>query len=139
MNPDTRPENILIVDDEEGVRMFERRILEDNRYSVIEAVNGVEAIALIDQGVPVDLVIADLDMPEMDGAEMARRLFAGHPDLKVLFVTGNIGSLMNKRTLRTQEAFLEKPFTPAGLLEAVSQLLYDNLERSRPVGAPSCP
>jgi len=127
----TPPELVLIVDDEAGVRMFERRILEDNHYRVIEAVNGLDAIALVDQGIPIDIVIADLDMPEMDGIEMARRLFVDRPDLKVLFVTGNIGSLMNTRTLRAEEAFLEKPFTPAGLVEAMSQLLYDNLERSR--------
>ena len=132
MNPITRSELVLIVDDEEGVRMFERRVLEDNHFAVLEAANGAEALALIDQCIPVDVVIADLDMPELNGAEMARQLSRCRPDLKVLFVTGNIGSLMNQRTLRPEEAFLEKPFTPAGLIEAVSQLLYDNLQRARP-------
>ena len=121
-------ETVLIVDDEEPIRQLERRILEDQGYQVIEASNGLEGIELLAQGLPMDLVIADLDMPELGGDAMVQRLLAIHPQMKVLYVTGKIGGLMNTRRLTDNEAFLEKPFGAVGLAEAVSQLLHDSLK-----------
>ncbi len=61
-------------------------------------------------------------MPDMDGAEMVRRIRAARPDLKVLYVTAHIDMLMDARPLWEGEAFLEKSID--GLREAVSLLLY---------------
>ena len=120
---------VLVVDDEAPIRQIARRILEDEGYQVTEASNGLEAIALLAQGVPLDLLIADLDMPQLGGDEMVRRVRATRPDLKVLYATGHIDRLMDTRPLWEGEAFLDKPFGAAGLLEAVSLLLHGTLKK----------
>ena len=119
---------VLVVDDEEPIRQLERRILESGGYRVIEASRALEAFALLQKDLQVDLVIADLQMPDLGGEEMARRIRRDRPDIKVLYVTGHIDELMDERsTLWEGEAFLDKPFTAKALLEAVSLLLYKKL------------
>jgi two-component system cell cycle sensor histidine kinase/response regulator CckA len=119
---------VLVVDDEEPIRQLERRILAGAGYRVIEASRAVEAFALLAHETHVALVIADLQMPEIGGEEMARRIRRDRPDLKVLYVTGHIDELMNDRSpLWEGEAFLEKPFSAKALLEAVSLLIYRKL------------
>jgi len=119
---------VLIVDDEEPIRQLERRILESGGYRVIEASRALEAFALLQKDLQVDLVIADLQMPDLGGEEMARRIRRDRPNIKVLYVTGHIDELMDERsTLWEGEAFLDKPFTAKALLEAVSLLLYKKL------------
>jgi len=116
---------VMVVDDEEGVRKLARRALELAGFRVIEARDGIEALALLDDAAPVDLLCADMNMPNLSGDEMARQFRLRQPDLKVLYVSGYVDSLFEKRhTLWQGEAFLEKPFTSKGLLEAVSLLLY---------------
>jgi len=119
---------VLIVDDEEPIRQLERRILESGGYRVIEASRALEAFALLQKDLQVALVIADLQMPDLGGEEMARRIRRDRPDIKVLYVTGHIDELMDERsTLWEGEAFLDKPFTAKALLEAVSLLLNKKL------------
>jgi two-component system cell cycle sensor histidine kinase/response regulator CckA len=119
---------VLVVDDEEPIRQLERRILESGGYRVIEASRALEAFALLQKDLQVDLVIADLQMPDLGGEEMARRIRRDRPDIRVLYVTGHIDELMDERsTLWEGEAFLDKPFTAKALLEAVSLLLYKKL------------
>lgn len=116
---------VLIVDDEAPIRQMERRILEKDGYRVIEAPGGLEGVAMLEDGKELDLLIADLDMPEIGGEEMVRRIRAARPDLKVLYVTAHIDRLLDVRQMLWEgEAFLDKPFTAKGLLEAVSLLLY---------------
>ena len=102
----------------------------DAGYQVTEAGNGLEAIELLSKGTTLDLLMADLDMPELGGDEMVRRIRSTRPDLKVLYVTGHIDRLMDARQLWEGEAFLEKPFTAAGLREAVSLLIYGVLKKA---------
>jgi CheY-like chemotaxis protein len=124
---------VLVVDDEEPIRQIERRILESGGYRVIEAPGGVEGVAMLKDGRALDLLIADLDMPELGGDEMVRRIRAARPDLKVLYVTAHIDRLLDVRQMLWEgEAFLDKPFTATGLLEAVSLLLYGTLSTGRP-------
>ena len=118
---------VLVVDDESEVRAFERRVLEGIGYGVLEAKNGADAIDRMAGAARVDLLVADLQMPEVSGAEMVRRIRLTRPDMPVLYVTGRIDGLMDERSLWQGEAFLEKPFTVAGLREAVSLLLYGTL------------
>ena len=68
-------------------------------------------------------------MPGLGGAEMVRQIRMIRPDLPVLYVTGYIDRLMDARPLWEGEAFLEKPFSVAGLREAVSLLLHGTLRR----------
>jgi two-component system cell cycle sensor histidine kinase/response regulator CckA len=123
---------VMVVDDEEGVRKLARRALELAGFRVIEARDGLEALALIDDAAPVDLLCADMNMPSLAGDEMARRFRLRQPDLKVLYVSGFVDSLFEKRhTLWQGEAFLEKPFTAKGLVQAVSLLLSGRTDPSR--------
>ena len=131
MTADKPPLIVLVVDDEEGIRMLERRVLEAGGYTVIEAANGLEAIALLATGTHADLLLADLDMPELGGDEMVSRVRTTRPDLKVLYVTGHIDRLMDARPLWEGEAFLDKPFTTAGLTEAVALLLHGRIQKRK--------
>ncbi len=129
-NAPKAPLTVLVVDDDAPIRIVERRILEEVQYEVIEACNGLEAVELLARGTALSLLIADLDMPELAGDEMVRRIRAMRPDLKVLYVTGHIDRLMDARPLWEGEAFLEKPFNATGLREAVSLLLHGSLNKN---------
>ena len=125
--PDSRP-NVLVVDDEAPIRQIARRMLEAGGYEVHEASNGLEAIKVVESDRPVDLLVADLNMPELSGDEMVRRIRQIQPDLKVLYLTGFIDRLMNARPLWEGEAFLDKPFSTAELQEAVSLLCFGTIK-----------
>jgi two-component system cell cycle sensor histidine kinase/response regulator CckA len=128
----SQPPLVLVVDDEPPIREMERRILEKRGYRVIEAPGGAEGVAMLKDGKPIDLLIADLDMPEIPGEEMVRQIRGVRPDLKVLYVTAHIDRLLDVRaTLWEGEAFLDKPFTSKGLEEAVALLLYGTLSAER--------
>ena len=134
MSPSTTDKNvrptILVVDDEANIRLVAKRILEQAGYDVTEASNGLEAIELLGRGPVPDLLMADLDMPGLRGEDMAQRIRRTEPDLKVLYVTGRIDRLMDQRPVLWEgEAFLEKPFSRTGLLEAVAMLLYGTLKK----------
>jgi two-component system cell cycle sensor histidine kinase/response regulator CckA len=131
MTTEARP-LVLVVDDEGPIRMMEKRILEAGGYQVVEAPGAMEAFAMFDDGMVPDLVIADLDMPELSGEAMVSQIHAMRPDQKVLYVTGNIDRLLDARSmLHDGEAFLDKPFTANGLLEAVSLLLTRRISTAR--------
>jgi two-component system cell cycle sensor histidine kinase/response regulator CckA len=118
------PARILIVDDEPVVVEFAQRVLQSAGYRTMTATSGDEALKLCtDQGIP-DLLVTDMKMPRMEGDELATRLRQREPDLKVLYLTGFADLLFkNKELLWDGEAYLEKPCTIGGLLEAVSLLL----------------
>jgi CheY-like chemotaxis protein len=129
---------VLVVDDEALIREMEMRILQHAGYRVMEAAGGQAALATLAQGVAPDLVIADLDMPDLPGEEMVRSIHAARPKQKVLYVTGNIDRLLNARPLVWEgEAFLDKPFSAKGLLEAVSLLLTGSLRGATDVAGSS--
>jgi two-component system, cell cycle sensor histidine kinase and response regulator CckA len=135
MTPDTLPNalpTVLVVDDEQPIRQLARRVLEGEGYHVTEAGNGLEAIALLKGGAPLNLLVADLNMPGVRGDEMVRQIRVTRPDLKVLYVTGHIERLLDEHPmLQDGEAFLDKPFSAAGLLEAVSLMLYGTLKKKK--------
>jgi len=123
---------VLVVDDDARMRELERRILATGPYRVLEAPGAPAAFAMLASGQHLDLLIADLDMPELSGEEMVLRIRAARPGLKVLYVSGNVDRLLDARKILDEgEAFLDKPFTSKGLLEAVSLLLYDTLTPPR--------
>lgn len=127
------PAHILIVDDEEPVRRFVERVLSEAGYETSVASDGTEAIALAAKLSSIDLLVTDVMMPNMLGDELARRLRQGEPDLKVLYITGYTDRLFKEKiTLWEAEAFLEKPCSVAGLLEAVSLLLYGRVDGEPP-------
>jgi CheY-like chemotaxis protein len=115
---------VLIVDDEAAVLDLQNRVLSQAGYDVSTANDAAKALDIVRQKSDIDLVIADVHMPNMNGDEMARHLRAIRPELKILFVTGFSDTLFaNQSTLWDDQAYLDKPFTRKGLLEAVSLLL----------------
>ena len=128
---------VLIVDDEPGVRALERRILESGGYGVVEAGDGAEALSIMESSARIDFLIADLDMPVMRGEEMAKKIRALRPDMRVLYVTAHSEQLFQERPeLLDGEAFLDKPFTMRGLLEAVSLLKSGYINEPQPEPPP---
>src|SRR5579871_2752344 len=115
----------LVVDDQEGMRRLMARTLGAAGYRTIEAADGGEALTVLENGAPVDLLVTDLHMPVLEGHELARRARAKRPDLRVLHVTAHVDQLFNRQSvLWADEAFLEKPFSIKGLQEAASLLLF---------------
>jgi CheY-like chemotaxis protein len=113
---------VLIVDDLEGVRRMLVYALEDD-YEVRQASNGLEALAVAALERPA-VIVMDLDMPVMDGVEATRRLkndpaLAG---IKVLAVSGQHNSEKARLIQDDADAFIEKPFEVAELIEAVRRL-----------------
>jgi two-component system cell cycle sensor histidine kinase/response regulator CckA len=116
---------ILLVEDEEGLRALNARGLASRGYTVLEAGNGVEAIDVLEKSdKPVDLVVSDVVMPEMDGPTLARELRIRNPGLKIIFVSGYAEDAFQKRLPADgQFAFLAKPFTLKQLVAAVKETL----------------
>ena len=120
----TRSFTALIVDDEDPVRKFVERVLREAGYTTASAAGGTEALKIAAELGKFDILVTDMMMPEMTGDELARRLRLQEPQLKVLYLTGFSERLFKeKTTLWQDEAFLEKPCSVRGLLEAVSLLL----------------
>ena len=121
----SEPIRVLVVDDEISVRAFAERALRGAGYHVVLASDGPEALRLVDaQRRPFDLCVLDLLMPQMRGDELGRQLRLRDPDMKVLYFTGYSDRLFEERTMLWEhEAFLEKPVSVNGLLEAMSLLL----------------
>src|SRR5262245_1976946 len=123
-----RRRRILAVDDEPPILTFVQRALEMHNYEIVVAESGARALELAGKGEPFDALVTDLVMPHMTGDELARRLRAANPDLKVLYLTGFCDQLFrDKVTLWSAEAYLEKPATIKGLNEAVALLLFGTL------------
>lgn len=134
------PPRILVVDDEAGIRAFLVRSLSLVDCEIIVAASGPEAIRLFDKMAPLDLLLSDLMMPEMNGLELGRRLQQLTPDLKVLYLTGYSDALFEERPiLGANEAFVDKPISPRGLHEAVSLALFGHLRGLTPRASSSAP
>jgi len=118
-------ETILVVEDEPAIREVARRILERHGYQVILAGTGPEALDLAAQhSGAVQLLMTDVVMPGMLGKEVAERLYAERPQLRVLYVSGYARPVLaSTGTLDAGVTLLEKPFSENALLEAVRRVL----------------
>jgi two-component system cell cycle sensor histidine kinase/response regulator CckA len=122
-----------VVDDEESIRIFAERALRDGGYDVVTAPGGPEALREVQRQRPFELFVIDLIMPQMSGDELARQLRRADPDAKVLYFTGYSDRLFKEKlTLWEHEAFVDKPVTILGLLEAVSLLLFGHIRGPLP-------
>ncbi len=116
---------MLIVEDEGAVRAIARRALQASGYTVLEAPDGQVALELVrTRRSPIDLVLCDVVMPEMNGHEFGRQLALENADIPVIYMSGYPGSQVIARGLVPPGApFLEKPFTAASLGHWVRTLL----------------
>jgi two-component system, cell cycle sensor histidine kinase and response regulator CckA len=118
-------ETVLLVEDEELVRMMLLEVLKSAGYAVIDARHGADAIVVADQHVgPIDLLITDMTMPGFSGSELARRVTEKRPDMRVLFISGYTDQEAAQwGKLNQPVQFLQKPFHPDALLGKVRGIL----------------
>jgi CheY-like chemotaxis protein len=125
----TEPKRILVVDDEPVIVQFVDRVLRGAGYATNTAGSGVEALQVAEGAAPYDLIVADVNMPGITGPDLIGRLRMRQPDLRVLYLTGYNDQLFAARNLLWEgEAFLDKPATIDGLLQAVSLMLFGNIK-----------
>jgi signal transduction histidine kinase/ActR/RegA family two-component response regulator len=113
---------VLLIDDERLVRVATAEMIRDLGHEVVEASGGAEGLALLHNGLAVDVVITDYMMPTMNGGEVAQRLAASHPQVPVLLITGYTGVSDEIHHV----ARLAKPFGQAGLASALASLFPDD-------------
>lgn len=131
----TSPERrvqILVVDDEPGVRLLVCRMLAQGGYGTCEAADGAEALASLRAGLPVDLVLSDVAMPQLNGVQLLEALSVSHPDLPVLLMSGYAAEDLVARGIAAPCGIVRKPFTPERLHDEVRRCLSE--WSARPAG-----
>jgi PAS domain S-box-containing protein len=118
-------ETILLVEDDADLRDLSRRVLTMNGYRVLAAAHGRDAIRLAEEhSEHIDLMLTDVIMPGMTGREVAERVQAARPKMKVLYVSGYTDNIIAERGMLTPGmAFLQKPFSPTHLAAKVREVL----------------
>lgn len=123
---------VLLVDDEPLVRRSTARLLARSGFSVTEAEDGLQACALVRKGQRIDVLLVDLDMPGMNGLATIRELRRELPRLPALMVSGHNTPAAQQQARAEGADFLAKPFSPRGLLEAVTAVLAAQPSACRP-------
>jgi two-component system, cell cycle sensor histidine kinase and response regulator CckA len=109
-------ETVLVVDDQDVVRDVIRLTLEGAGYNVLDAASPNDALELLRGRGPIDLLVTDVVMPEMDAFELADRVACEIPGVRILYTSGYTDA-------GAEGPFIQKPFTPAQLVEKVSTVL----------------
>jgi len=118
----SRP-RILVIDDEEIVRISCRKCLTPEGYEVDVASNGFEGMEMSERN-PYDLILTDLKMPDMDGMEFLGKIKERKPQAKVIMITGYSTAENAARSIEAGAwGYIEKPFTPDTLITAVKEAL----------------
>lgn len=114
---------VLVVEDEDAVRIFATEALKRQGYEVLQACDGLEALEIMEaNNYRVDIVVSDVKMPEMDGPTLYRELRARCPDLKFIFVSGYADDAFNHVLEPDADyVFLPKPYTLAQIAETVKE------------------
>ena len=130
----TGNEAILLVEDEEPIRKFGRRCLEEAGYRVLTAGDGEEALRICtEHDGNLDLVLTDVVMPRMSGGVLAQKLSETRPALKVLFMSGYTdAAIVQHGVQHAGSRFLGKPFSPTSLLRKVREVLDDDAPPRNP-------
>jgi CheY-like chemotaxis protein len=107
---------VLVVDDQDSVRDVIRIALERAGYRVLEARTPSNAIGLVENETDVDLLLADVVLPEMDAFELASRISIAIPGVEVLYMSGYTDA-------REEGNFIRKPFSPAEIVAKVGGII----------------
>jgi PAS domain S-box-containing protein len=125
-------ETILFVEDEEALRKVGVDFLRSRGYDVVAAANGIEALHICrttDRS--LQLLVTDVIMPRMGGAELAKHAMALNPNLRVLYVSAYSGRALSRGALKPGQSFLQKPFTMPDLARKVRAALDGKSESQR--------
>lgn len=116
---------LLLVEDEDAVRLFGARALRNKGYKVLEAKNGENALEVMSKaGTPIDLVITDVVMPVLDGPELVKRVRESNPVMKVIFISGYAEDAFREKVSQDSDIhFLPKPFSLQQLAGKVKEVL----------------
>ena len=117
---------ILVVDDEETVLSLVRTMLWRAGFTVLEAAGAEEALRVASEHAgPVDLLLSDILMPDTNGYELADRLAAARPEMRVLFMSGYRDKVLSESTgrMHTDAPLLRKPFTQYALVSKIEEIL----------------
>ena len=126
-------ETVLLVEDEQAVRRATSEFLSLHGYTVLEAKDGLDALAVArNYGAAIDLVVTDVVMPNLSGGQLALELNNLRPDTKILFVSGYAGkTVLNHKVFDLETNFLQKPYTLKQLSTKIRAALSPNLNPSR--------
>ena len=120
---DGKMQRILLAEDDEDMRKFLVKALQNAGYEVTSFSNGREAYERLKEE-PFTLLLTDIVMPEMDGIELARKAASLDPDLKIMFITGFAAVALNPDNQAPQDAkVLSKPFHLRDLVDEIERLL----------------
>lgn len=126
-NPAFKPNNItiLFIEDDVSVRRLVHQLLESHGYQILSAADGEAGLkAAESHPKPIDVLVTDVVMPRLNGAETAKRLLEKHPRLKVLYTSGYAdNTILHHGLVQSEVAFLPKPFQPNALLKRLSEIL----------------
>jgi len=124
-------ETILLVEDDDTLRQLIARGLKKYGYTVLKAGNGGEALLLCEkEDSPIHLLLTDVVMPQMSGRELAERLAALHPDMKILFMSGYTeNAMLSNGVLKSKMGFLQKPFKVNKLVRKIREILGSSPEK----------
>ena len=115
--------NILIIDDEADMRFAVRMLLERSGHSVMEAGNGDDALAKLDEMIP-DLALLDMRLPGMDGLQILQKLREKVKELPIIMVTGYGNVELAEQAIQMgADHYLSKPFHNKELLDVIKQIL----------------
>jgi PAS domain S-box-containing protein len=113
---------VLVAEDEDTVRRFVRIVLEKEGMRVLEATNGIEALAVLEREPEVDVLLTDVVMPQMGGLELADRACAARTELKVVFMSGFVDASTTDAVVHGRAtSFLQKPFDIEDLARVVRE------------------
>ena len=122
-------ETILVVDDNEEVLRIVMRVLNDANFDVLSAGNGAEAVKLAEETEGrIDLLLSDVDMPQMSGPDLGELLKKSRPDMHVMLMSG--GANGNLLVLNYGWAYIQKPFVATKLVAMVTDVLH-SVDRSQ--------
>jgi two-component system cell cycle sensor histidine kinase/response regulator CckA len=120
----TGTETILLVEDDDAVRLFASKALRDKGYRVIDASDGIMALNIIKAGTKPNILITDVSMPEIDGQTLAKKITELIPNLPIIFMSGYAEETFRRDLSENQSMhFLPKPFTLRDLAPKIREIL----------------
>ena len=119
-----QPQMILVVDDEKNIRSLMQRVLEKNGYQVVTVSSGEEALAYLTKGQHVDLIVLDVNLPQISGRRLIEAILQKRPTVKILLTSGITCEADIKKIAKQEHIlFLQKPYDNKTLLRNVHNCL----------------